>query len=356
MIFTGNYVSCLQFLSVYDINLYTDSIVHADAVNTADMMSDNLFSGGEYMQDVSAYEYRIIESDIADIHLNTILDQGFFRGFEMSPELHCHGYYEVLCSMEDSFFLDMADGVIKEMKKGEFCLLPPGTYHGNRPCSEHSKKLAFRFRYTKNGKLDDETSLYQLFHAAMSSCCDPVFFAKEDDLMAVIDFLQQELNTEENPIKEYTEALLHQFYLLLMRKIYKYMSDSVDNPKSGVANDKDLRRILIEDYFLNYYSENITEDHMAEQIRLSRRQLSRVLREIYGKSFRELLIEERLHHAAQLLIDTNMPIDKICDAVGYTSLSGFYSAFKLKFGTTAGKYRKKMLKNKQNYENGTRSD
>jgi AraC-like DNA-binding protein len=64
------------------------------------------------------------------------------------------------------------------------------------------------------------------------------------------------------------------------------------------------------------------------------------MRRIYGKSFRQVLTEERLNRAAQMLLSSDRSVEAIAAEVGYTSLSGFYSAFRAFFGTTAGQYRK----------------
>ena len=78
---------------------------------------------------------------------------------------------------------------------------------------------------------------------------------------------------------------------------------------------------------------------MAREIGLSKRQLSRVLRQIYNMSFREKLVDTRLHHAAKLLTRTDIPIEKIGYMIGYNTPSGFYTAFKKRFGVSGGEYR-----------------
>jgi AraC-like DNA-binding protein len=260
----------------------------------------------------------------------------------MSPELHTHSYYELLISLEGSFFLDLSDGDCKELRSGDFCLIPPGVYHGSRPAGENSKKLALRFRYVRESKQEQRGSLYEMFHRAMKACEDVILFFEDSDMIRRIEELRRELLTQGRATREYTEVLLNQLYLILMRMLDDRLDAEAAFKQTDVEDEREQRRVRIEEFFQNYYGCSITEDHMAEMMCLSRRQLSRVLREIYGKSFRQLLIDERLHRAAQLLRITDWSVEEIALAVGYTSLSGFYSAFRQKFDMTAGEYRRQL--------------
>jgi AraC-like DNA-binding protein len=64
----------------------------------------------------------------------------------------------------------------------------------------------------------------------------------------------------------------------------------------------------------------------------------RKFQEETGKSYRERLTEVRLT-AALPLLDGKLPLTDVCTAVGYTSTTGFISAFRKRFGQTPGEYR-----------------
>ena len=96
-------------------------------------------------------------------------------------------------------------------------------------------------------------------------------------------------------------------------------------------------------WFAENLANQITEDDLAAEISLSSRQLSRVFSDIYGMSFKEKLIEIRLHRAAQLLEQTELRVDEIAAAVGYGSPSGFHRAFNKYFGCTPFEYRKNTI-------------
>ncbi|MBR2353495.1 MAG: helix-turn-helix domain-containing protein [Clostridia bacterium] len=288
--------------------------------------------------------YLIFENSIGDLRISSIADQGFYKHYAMSPELHTHSYYEILFSLEGGFFLNLSDGMGREIPVGSFCLIPPGMYHGTRAGGTASQKLALRFRYTKDTEGREGESLYERFHRVLKEERQTVLFFEDAEIVRCMELLRDEIGSPGIGAKEYIESVLSRLYLLLMRKLCERDGQSDEKSQVKGGDEQEKRRLQSEEYFQQYYTQPITEDHMAERMCLSRRQLSRVLREIYGKSFRQLLIEERLNRAAQLLLTTDQSVEEIAFAVGYTSLSGFYTAFRQSFGISAGRYRKEFLK------------
>ena len=134
----------------------------------------------------------------------------------------------------------------------------------------------------------------------------------------------------------FLQNLLQQIFLLLIDQLSAHRETQMapDIPRDPV------RRLQLEEYLGENFRNPITEEALAHHMHLSKRQISRVLMEFYGKSFRKLLVEMRLQEAARLLRQTSLPIEEIAAQVGYTSVSGFYTAFRKTHGTTAGNYRK----------------
>lgn len=60
-------------------------------------------------------------------------------------------------------------------------------------------------------------------------------------------------------------------------------------------------------------------------------------------TFREKLVELRMTLAAHLLATTDLPVETVAEQVGYRSLSGFFIAFRSRYGTGASEYRRKFV-------------
>ena len=87
-----------------------------------------------------------------------------------------------------------------------------------------------------------------------------------------------------------------------------------------------------------YPSATLTE--LAEILGYSAEYLSRRIAGLFGKTFRELLSDERLDEAARLLKETNLSAAQIVEAVGYENCSHFYRTFRERYGMTPRSYRR----------------
>ena len=80
---------------------------------------------------------------------------------------------------------------------------------------------------------------------------------------------------------------------------------------------------------------------IADLMHLSRPTLYRKIRAISDLTPNELIKISRLKKAAELLLQGNMKIYEISDAVGFSSQSYFWSAFIKQFGVSPSKYAKR---------------
>ena len=110
--------------------------------------------------------------------------------------------------------------------------------------------------------------------------------------------------------------------------------------------DKDsMRRSAILGYIrANYRSASLSE--LSEKMFLSVPYLSKTITALFGKSFKELLLEERMRKATELIIKTDLPIGDIINSVGYENESYFHREFKNKTKTTPLSLRKKHRETK----------
>lgn len=93
------------------------------------------------------------------------------------------------------------------------------------------------------------------------------------------------------------------------------------------------------------YQNNYTLDEYAKMCNMSKFHFLRIFKDITGTSPLEYRNKIRLDHARELLEDTNIPINEISRAVGYSANTYFCDAFKAKIGVSPSQYRKM---NKQN--------
>ncbi len=83
-----------------------------------------------------------------------------------------------------------------------------------------------------------------------------------------------------------------------------------------------------------------TIDEIAKKNSVTSAYVSKAVKKITGKTFKDILIDKRLGKAEELLLSTNLSVTDICIAVGYDNTSHFYRLFNNRFGMSPSCYRR----------------
>jgi AraC-like DNA-binding protein len=108
---------------------------------------------------------------------------------------------------------------------------------------------------------------------------------------------------------------------------------------TAAAQEERLRKILeiIESGSL------CTIGDLALEFRLSASHLQHLFKAQTGSRLGQRLVEQRLHRAALLLLQSNMSVKEVAYAVGYKHPPSFVRAFERFFEQAPGHYRQEML-------------
>lgn len=296
----------------------------------------------------------VLYTKIGDMDIQSILDTGFIYKYEMTTYIHSHSYYELFTAVEGTLCIESPEGLQIHVSAGTLCLIPPNFYHRTFSLETSCAKLAIRFHYSRNAENTDE-SVYNTCHTFLSNCHIPVTLNDCLDICKQIQEMQNEMTNPRFASKTCMTLLLSQIYI----QIFRYLTEEKIIPTTVPAPDTfdwELRQLQIDEYLNLHFNEAITEDDMSGYFNVSKRHLNRILQKIYNMSFREILINKRMNEALHLLVSTEYSIETIANMVGYTSVSGFYTAFHNKYHMTAGQYRKVFSKNNAASENKTSRD
>lgn len=278
----------------------------------------------------------VISQQLKDIQLNTILDTGFFSAFTFSPAIHSHPCYEFIAAVSGEFHIETLSGEPIKMTPGKICLIPPGLHHGTIADGEDAEKLAVRFSYCGRGA---ETEYFDLFDGILGKITSPIIIDNGEKSVAIMKKLRDELCSNRLCGEVIVEAMLTEFYIETLRLICRGAENESREKSEAVVDSVHNRYYNIEMWFGKRFSENVTEEDLARELNLSKRQLSRNLREIYGMSFREKLCDVRVHNAVKLLTQTDSSVERIAAMVGYESPSGLYRAFERQLGMKISEFR-----------------
>lgn len=99
---------------------------------------------------------------------------------------------------------------------------------------------------------------------------------------------------------------------------------------------------LVKSNLLEHEKRALLEE-VASALHISQRQLQRNLNK-EGTSFSDVVEQERRQRVHELLLQTDMTLEKIADTAGFLEYASFHRAFRRWTGTTPGQYRKSLRK------------
>ncbi len=127
--------------------------------------------------------------------------------------------------------------------------------------------------------------------------------------------------------------------------IFNNVFNNLNNANQGLRNKKKRLSVhinAIESYINNNIYSKITLSTVAQNVFLSPKQISRIIKKEYNCSFTSLLTEKRLAIATVMLKNTDMQIADIADQIFGESATYFYRLFRRKYGVSPLKYRKQI--------------
>lgn len=92
----------------------------------------------------------------------------------------------------------------------------------------------------------------------------------------------------------------------------------------------------------DHATEGIQVEDVVQHVAISRRNLETRFRKVLGRTPHAELQRVRLQRAVRFLAETDLPIPKIAEAVGYTAPSYFIQVFRKEHGTTPSRYRRSL--------------
>ncbi len=144
-------------------------------------------------------------------------------------------------------------------------------------------------------------------------------------------------NLVENILFELTEyqsntAILTRTVSLLFHYLSLKSKELLADGNAGMNKDE-IRKAAILSYVReNYRTANLAE--LANMLYISSPYLSKIVRDYFSKTFKELLIDERSKRATELFAKTDLPIGDIIRSLGYENSSYFHREFKRRTGRT----------------------
>ncbi len=265
-------------------------------------------------------------------------------------ELHSHEYMQIWFVIK-GVCNHWVGGNTYELVRGDAFILPPKIVHSTRLkedttiiCCEFSLQNYLMNQFHPGFNIMPDTlfdlSFLNYFVLDEKKIC-PKFQLSDDSQDKVKQLLLTMLKEYEID-SLYSDQFLSVYtmqLLLIFAREYNILSNQHEIPPV-FSKYKSAVETAIE-YIQEHYREPLSLDIVCKHCAVSKTYFCYLFKEITKQTFVEYLMNYRIKKAIILLVNTDLPITKICFNVGFNDLSHFSRSFKSIVGMSARAYRLK---------------
>ncbi|MVZ67174.1 helix-turn-helix domain-containing protein [Sphingobacterium sp. DK4209] len=161
-----------------------------------------------------------------------------------------------------------------------------------------------------------------------------VHFANTSEIASLTDRLFSTM-TSNDPLKDVLSDIL--FKELLVRIIQQQKLSTVVSP--GTEQHNNLL-VHIRNFITKNINDKLTIDQLSQHVNMSNASLFRVFKEEVGITPMELVIQERLSKAKELL-KSKLSVKEVCYACGFSDVNYFVRMFRKREHMTPGNYQRR---------------
>ena len=263
------------------------------------------------------------------------METGFlFRYIYSETELflrHSHDFFEIFLVLEGKVLHEI-NGAIQKLGEGALVFIRPDDMH-NYSCDNNKKCRFLNLTFTKQTAKE----LFDYFgdgfksHALMTSHLPIVKILEKNEKERIFRRFQQ-INTLE--MSNRAEFKFH-MRAFLSELISTHFSEGADYIASDIPIwlEALLREMNLKENFAP------GGEQMIRLSGKSREHLTRSMKKYLDITISGYVNNLRLNFAANMLLNSNMPVLDICFESGFENVSWFYSNFKKKYGQSPGQFR-----------------
>ena len=125
----------------------------------------------------------------------------------------------------------------------------------------------------------------------------------------------------------------------LVRALLRFSLEEVCNDREPLKGKALFTWNGIVNYLQENWARELARDEVAEQFKIHPSHLSRLARRFSGMGFNAYVTQEKMEHAARLLVRENLTVDEVAVRCGYNYTSYFIRVFEKHFHASPNSYR-----------------
>lgn len=304
-------------------------------------------------------EYKQIQDMVKSQYFDESLPESLFMPEETNVELehllryvdiipHSHDFFELVCVIEGSCLHTLA-GQKCVLGAGDISIVPPGLPHhlkAEPDCVCITIKVrTSTFDRAFSSMLQGQSLLSVYFaenlytpqtRSALTFHCGADDFVPE---LLLYMFRQQQEK------RAYCDSIIEGMISVLFNYLLQNHQDSLEFSTHISQHSRRIGEVL--NYLGTHYSTATLTD-TANTFYMNPSYLSTCIRKATGHTFSQLVRTYRMRRAAELLEQSNLKLEDICEQIGYQDVTQFIRYFKETYHCTPHVYRKQKLSQRLN--------
>lgn len=258
-----------------------------------------------------------------------------FVPFSRHRRNYIQGVY--MCEGQTTYFIDEKQITLK---KGEILFLSP---HAERKIlAAKQDDLAvdfvilpefFEFAFYVLGEEENLLRESLIRYLLSETPPDNYLYFQVADILPIQNLMENLVWVMLNPFL-YKQAVIQSD----MRLLFMFLTNYTKNLETKGYSFEQALNIEVLRYVDEYYQEGTLKE-LCEVLGFDVYWMSRMIKKLTGRNYKELLQIKRLNRAAYLLLHTQVPVAEISIEIGYDNTSYFHRIFREYFGVSPKEYR-----------------
>lgn len=253
--------------------------------------------------------------------------------------IHRHNYVEMMIVLSGSITHEI-EGEVLTLEKGEILVMNKHASHSVRRSGKDDigVNIIMSDRFIDGVATELSGTVFSsLIKENTKSDGSPMYLAFCSGGKKYIE------NTIENLLFELTEKgedmrVMTGTVSLLLRYLSLECEELLRVGSVSTGKDETRKNEILSYVKSSYRTASLCE--LGERMYLSVPYLSRIIKELFGKSFKELVVDERMERAHAAFLTTELSVGDVIRSIGYENESYFHREFKKRYGMTPLSIRK----------------
>lgn len=252
---------------------------------------------------------------------------------------HKHIFFEMLYVVSGRCRQIFADRTL-ELNEGDCCLVAPGVSHA---ISVFDDSVVLNILIRRSTFLDiflnavrSGSRISLFFLETLYDRKKTRYLAYRTDNDPLLKGYILEMVNEQSLQDEFSDRIICSLLVIFFNQLTRRYGDTVQTSENQVRRNEQSDEIL--NYIMNNF-DSVSIRSLADHFHFTEPYCSKLIKDMYGVTFSDLLTGIRMRRSENLLIHTQLSVEEISAHIGYKNPESFIRCFKKIYKVSPSQYR-----------------